>query len=290
MTPIFSPYIFAWGHNNDKYYQTNNLQHVINLGLKNITLAFLTNERYDEIKEWRDDILLHKDDINIILSIGGATGTFPSSSIENDVEKLNNLLNDLNINMIDLDIEGKILESKDKVKQWVKLIKLLCLKRKNENEDLWISLTLPVEFEGGLNNDSIFTIKLFQKEGILINLINLMLMDYFTPLKIFNNWGDKNISILINSFNQLKKFGYNWNNIGICPMIGENDDGTKFTINDWEKLLLFANLNKIGLISFWAINRDQKSHLFSKSGVDTHSKCQNCDHEYTLTAIKMLNK
>lgn len=284
---IFSPYIYSWAHNNNKNYKISNLNDVINLGIKNITLAFLNNNNYNEILDWKDEILKNNDKLNIILSIGGSNINYPNLnlSINQEANKLNNLLNNLNIKMIDLDIEGDYLNSDFKINNLINLIKILINIR---NNDLWISLTLPVEFSNGLNNSSIKLINLFKLNKIKINLINLMLMDYYTPLDCLS-WGDKNIEILKFTHNQLIKFGFNWNQIGICPMIGENDDGTKFTLNDWEKLLLFVNDKKIGLVTFWSINRDQKSNFLKiNNNINTHSKCQDKDFQFTNKAIEIL--
>lgn len=295
-TPIFSPYIFAWGHNNVKHYKISCLSDAIEVGVPSVTLGFLTSDRYDEILEWEQDIRANKDKINVILSIGGATGVFPSINLTyyEEIEKLHDLLVRLGINMIDLDIEGSILESQEKIMNWIKVISGLVEKRRGCSlPELWISLTLPVEFEGGLNNDAITTIKSFNNANINISIVNLMLMDYYTPLNC-SSWGVKNVQILKVVHRQLKHLFHHqndyhiWNKMGICPMIGENDDGTKFTIEDWEKLIEFAKTVNIGLITFWAINRDQKTHLFKMSNVNTHSKCQSDDCQFTNKAMDLL--
>jgi chitinase len=46
--------------------------------------------------------------------------------------------------------------------------------------------------------------------------------------------------------------------LGATPMIGQNDVSTEvFTLDDAKTLVAFAKTYKIGLVSFWAINRDQ---------------------------------
>lgn len=289
--PLFSPYIFAWGHHNSKSYRTCCLQDAIDLGVPSVTIGFLTADRYDEILEWKQDITSHKSRINIILSIGGATGIFPSPhlSAEEETNRLENLLLQLDIDMIDLDIEGEILASREKVCRWIKVIQLLVKRR-----PLWISLTLPVEFDGGLSSDALIAIDSFQKANVNINLINLMLMDFYTPLDL-PSWGDKHLQILGVVYSQLKQFPHLcrtgtdlWQKIGVCPMIGENDDGTKFTIDDWDKLLRFSRMKNLGLVTFWAINRDQKTHFLKSASVDTHSRCQSSDWVYTNKAVEIL--
>lgn len=288
---LFSPYIFAWGHYNSKSYRTCCLKDAIDLGVPSVTLGFLTEDRYEEVLEWKEDIDAHKSKINVILSIGGATGIFPSPhlSAEDEAVRLERLLCQLDIHMIDLDIEGEILTSREKVCRWIKVIQLLTKKRQ-----LWISLTLPVEFEGGLSSDALIAIKSFEEANVKISLINLMLMDFYTSLDA-PTWGDKHLEILGVVYKQLKQFRHLtngsddlWKKIGICPMIGENDDGSKFTVDDFDKVLRFAKMKNIGLVTFWAINRDQKTHFLKAASVDTHSKCQNTDSAYTSKAVEIL--
>ena len=49
-----------------------------------------------------------------------------------------------------------------------------------------------------------------------------------------------------------------WAMLGGAPMIGQNDvQGEVFTLADAQSLLGFAQQKQIGLLSFWAIQRDR---------------------------------
>jgi chitinase len=274
----FAPYIFAWGRGSNEY-KTSTLSDINKLKLKNITLAFLVSDRYEEIQSWKQDILNYPN-IEIILSLGGASGKFVNfnKSIDRQVSELVNLLKDLKISKIDLDIEGTVLENPIEVNRWIEIIfeTLKILK-------LEITLTLPVEWYG-LNEHAINVINKSEKLKINIKFINLMIMDFYTKLDR-PNWAIKHIQILKIVKNQLN---CNWDKIGYCPMIGENDDGSKFTIIDWETVLDFITEKNIGLVTFWAINRDQGKHGFKTHSVNTHSRCQFKDLEYTQIAINKL--
>lgn len=276
-----SPYIFAWGLGNHSAYKTSCLSDVHSIGLKNITLAFLVSDRYEEILSWKEDIAKFKDDINVTLSLGGAAGSFldHSSSEHVQAQKLVGLLGELKyINRIDLDIEGKSLEDSNIVESWIRIIREVCTYYPN----LEFTLTLPVEFDG-LNRFAVDVIRRFNRNCIKISFVNLMLMDFYTPLDL-PSWSDKHIQLLNIVQRQLKM---DWSELGVCPMIGENDDHTKFTLEDWDKLLNFAVQHKIGLVTFWAINRDQKKHLLqTHHGIDTHSRCQSVDLGYTNKALE----
>ena len=277
---LFSPYLFAWSHYNPKY-PINSVSTCIDHNIPSITLAFLVNNKYDEINDWIDEIRQFNNKINIRLSIGGANGWIKDQgqTCEEVFEKIKDLLHRSGIREIDLDIEGEVLKDDEKIEDLIKIVKLLL-----KEMELVISLTLPVEFNGGLNEFAINTICKFQKNGINIRYVNLMLMDFFTPFN--GDWYIKHIEIIEYVYrNQLNCLGIDYNHMGICPMIGENDDHTKFTLNDWNHLLNFAISKNIGLITFWAINRDQKNKgnglKFWKSSINTHSNCQDKDLLYT---------
>jgi chitinase len=60
--------------------------------------------------------------------------------------------------------------------------------------------------------------------------------------------------------------------MGITPMIGKNDDGSTFTLADAQTVAGFASQNGVGLISYWAFQRDRaqsgySNNLVSDSGV-----------------------
>lgn len=60
--------------------------------------------------------------------------------------------------------------------------------------------------------------------------------------------------------------------LGATPMIGKNDVASEvFTLVDAQKLADYAIQKKVGLIAFWAINRDQPGtgDLGVSSGVNT---------------------
>ena len=51
---------------------------------------------------------------------------------------------------------------------------------------------------------------------------------------------------------------HSYANLGITPMIGQNDQsGEVFTLNNARDLLSFANANGVGRLAFWSVGRDQ---------------------------------
>jgi chitinase len=66
-----------------------------------------------------------------------------------------------------------------------------------------------------------------------------------------------------------------WSMVGITPMIGINDGATtrnpseQFKPADATAVTQFAQTNGIGLLSFWAINRDQPGTVNNENDLDT---------------------
>lgn len=272
----FSPYIYAWGLDNPVY-NINSLTKVSQLGLKNITIGFLVSDRYEEIRSWKQQIA-NNPNLQVTLSLGGATGCFldKRKSVDAQANELINLLIELNINKLDLDIEGKTLENSSKMKKWVDIIDKV-----NRVLNLEVSLTLPVEWDG-LGDDALLAINKFEKV-VDLKFITLMMMDFYTKLEPkYPNWSSKHIEVLHQVHKQLRC--YKWSKIGYCPMIGENDDHTKFTVDDLVRVLDFINLKGIGVVTFWAINRDQRG----KGDINLYSNCQMKNLEFTTLCLNKL--
>ena len=45
--------------------------------------------------------------------------------------------------------------------------------------------------------------------------------------------------------------------VGATPMIGKNDDGNVFSLDNATALATWAKQQKLGLLAFWAIQRDE---------------------------------
>lgn len=95
--------------------------------------------------------------------------------------------------------------------------------------------------------------------GVRVDIVNAMAMEY--P-KISENFGDSVINVGIavllqmreiwpeKSFTELKSM------LGLTPMVGRNFNGNIFEVEHAKKIADWANLNQIGLIAFWSMERD----------------------------------
>lgn len=284
--PTLAPYVYAWGLGNPAY-QTNDLGHIHQLGIKNVRLAFLTADdaQLHEIMAWKDSIKRHRNTINVTLSIGGANGVFPDPKASETVQaqRIYKVIVELGISTLDFDIEGLSLSNKECVLKLVAIIEIL---KRLSNNSIKFEFTLPVGFNG-LQTEGLNLIRLLTKKNLEIHIVNCMVMDFYTELQL-PSWSDQIISILniINtSLMEIFQVPSAWDKVGVCPMIGQNDDNTTIvSVNDWSKILKFAKHVNMGLVSYWSINRDQ----MGLGSLAVFSNNQETNFIYTKEAVKII--
>src|SRR5436305_1658752 len=96
-----------------------------------------------------------------------------------------------------------------------------------------------------------------RSNGTRIDVVNIMTMDYGGAV---SDMGAAAISAAKGTLSAARgewsTFGYA--NLGITPMIGQNDQsGEVFTLNNARDLLSFANANGAGRLAFWSVGRAQ---------------------------------
>jgi chitinase len=98
-------------------------------------------------------------------------------------------------------------------------------------------------------------------DGARIDLINVMTMDYGASFDSPSpNMGNFAVQAAQDTLNFAKTVwpSDTFANIGITPMIGQNDDAAEvFTEADAHTVVNFANANGIGRLAFWSVDRDQ---------------------------------
>jgi chitinase len=126
-----------------------------------------------------------------------------------------------------------------------------------------VSFTLPVDPDG-LPSDAMTLLKSTTAAGVNINIVNIMTMDYGTDGTQGRAEGTVAIASANGTFSQLQSLYPNlstaqiWAMIGITPMIGYNDDSAEiFGASDATAVTSFAMQNGVGLLSYWALQRDE---------------------------------
>lgn len=198
----------------------------------------------------------------VILSVGGASGTYPQTNCSDSTALANALdgqLKALNTHALDFDIEGQNLNTMDHTNVLLDALRIL----QGRYSDLYVSFTLPVDDNAGLPSTALSVINGAKNKGVNVSRVNIMAMDFGHGPSSGQDMGDQCINAATATFNQLKSIYSGvadatlWHMIGITPMIGENDDHYKFTTDHAQKVANFAKSRGIGLLSFWGMQRDR---------------------------------
>lgn len=99
-------------------------------------------------------------------------------------------------------------------------------------------------------------LKSAKKAGARIDVVNIMVMDDGDS----RDMGAAAVSAVPGTLKQLKAVwpASTYANLGITPMIGQNDTSSEvFTYDDAETLVQFARANGVRRLAFWSLNRDQ---------------------------------
>ena len=241
--------------------------------ISGITLAFVIS---DGGCAATTDIQQHMDDVSAFVadggklkaSFGGAAGTYLENACP-DAASLAAAIGDFvdQTGILDLDFD---------VEQWQATTPEINAKRAQalamvqSQIGIQVAFTLPSlphddanGVPGGVPADSLAVVTSAIDAGVKVSHVNLMTMDFY------GNYGDKtmaekSISAVVDCKAQLQgaipglsdEAAYAM--LGATPMIGVNDDPAEiFTLDDAASLAAFAKQNHLGLIAFWAINRDQ---------------------------------
>src|SRR5215471_904994 len=96
-----------------------------------------------------------------------------------------------------------------------------------------------------------------KRDGVKVDVINVMAMDYGTAVDSGGRMGQDAISAATNTAAQISSAGLG-SRVGITPMIGVNDVSTEvFQLSDAEMVLSFAQSSPdIARLSMWSVGRD----------------------------------
>lgn len=206
---------------------------------------------------------------DVIVSFGGQAGT-ELGQVITDVNKLaaayTSVVEALDLTWIDLDIEGGTTSDTAAVTRRHKAI----AKVQKAKPGLIVSYTLPV-MPSGLPDAEVTFLKLAKDNGVRVDVVNIMAMDYGDSFK--SNMGQYAIDAATKTRSQLQGIGLSNTKIGICPMIGVNDvQAEVFTVANARAVREFAQKTSwVRWLSFWSINRDNDSNvpgeLYRSSGI-----------------------
>jgi chitodextrinase len=234
-------------------------------GLRSYTAAFVIGSGCTPI--WGDSLDINSSTANAkiakaqsegattIISFGGAGGVELAQSCTDTAAltaAYQSVITKYGVNHLDFDVEGAAIADPASVNRRFQAIKTL----EANNSGLNVSVTIPVLQSGPDGNGSAF-LQAAKNNGTRIDLVNIMTMDYGGPV---SDMGAAAISAANGTMSVARGIfpGFGFGNLGITPMIGQNDQaGEIFTEANASAVVSFANSNGVGRLAFWSVGRDQ---------------------------------
>ncbi len=220
---------------------------------------------------------------DVIVSFGGAGGkelalTTPDAA--SLAAKYQEVVDRYNLTWLDFDIEGKTLANQSVNQRRNAALQTLGAARPG----LRYTFTLPGD-PTGLEDDALQLLADARAQGVPIESINVMTMDYKREVAGGAKMGDLAIQAARAVRAQVLGLGMDVK-IGVTPMIGENDvKSVVFSPADAAELLAFAQQTPwVRGVGFWSVNRDRPG----TSGDDTNSGTAQTRWEFT-NAFKALS-
>jgi chitinase len=286
-----APYFYTWGFFSNSYAANSLVTAKKNGSVGAVTLAFGVSNGGCTLGGGLDQVMNDsgtKADVQsfiaqggrVILSFGGADGQYLESACSQSgmFNLIKNVIDTQKIYNLDFDVEGGQLDQTNLNTTRNAVLKQLQAAYPN----LYVSFTLPVD-QGGLPSDAVNLLKGANSAGVKVNIVNIMTMDYGKS----NTQGQLMGNVAVNSangtFNQLKSIftgrtdAQLWAMIGITPMIGYNDDAEIFQPSDATIVTNFATAHGIGLLSYWALQRDQTG---TANDLDRFSRVNSSNYQF----------
>lgn len=202
---------------------------------------------------------------DVIISFGGADGTEVSIAETNLVAleaKYQSVIDHYKATWLDFDVEGKSLKNRAANERRNTILAKLQVK----NPVLKISYTLPVDPDG-IPKDSRALLIDAKARGVNVYSANVMTMDYGSNFSKGKKMSDVSIASALKAHEQCQAIDPSIQ-IGLTPMIGQNDErGEVFTQDDAKVLYAWAQSQPwVCSLSFWASNRDDYKPKKDKTG------------------------
>jgi chitodextrinase len=267
-------------------------------GIQNFTLAFvLSSEKgigWQGAGAITDDTLANGTTIlsqvqaiqaaggHVTISFGGAAGqeaALTATSAASLQAEYQSVVDRYHATSLDFDIEGAAVADQHSIT----LRDQALVGLKAANSDLTISFTLPV-LPTGLTASGLNVLASAKHDGLKVDVVNIMAMDYGTSVDNNGQMGLDAISAAIATEKQISDLGLSAK-IGITPMIGVNDIASEvFTLQDAQALLNYARTDSnVVRLSMWSVARDNGNSAGAQyASPDSSGIAQ---HPYDFSAI-----
>jgi len=240
-------------------------------GIKNFTLAFVLSS--PQGIGWQGNGTIDQDTLsdgttilqhvqaiqaaggNITISFGGAAGVEAAQHATSAAQlqaQYQSVIDRYGISSIDFDIEGAAVQDQHSITLRDQALAGL----QAANPGLKVSFTLPV-LPTGLTADGLNLLQSAIHDGVHVDMVNIMTMDYGQSVDNNGQMGLSAIQATQATEQQLATLGLHAK-IGITPMIGVNDIASEvFTLNDAQSLVDYAKSDpNVAMLAMWSVARD----------------------------------
>ncbi|MFE1448686.1 glycoside hydrolase family 18 protein [Streptomyces olivaceoviridis] len=240
-------------------------------GVKNYNLAFLTDgggctPKWGGVTDLTSDAVaaqigaLRAKGGDVRVSFGGASGSelaTTCSSADALAAAYGKAVDSYRLTKVDFDVEGGALPDTAANTRRAQAI----AKLQAQHPGLDVSFTLPVMPEG-LTQDGVNLLANAKSNGVRINTVNIMAMDYGASYS--GDMGTYAEQAATATQAQVKSvLGLSdsaaWKAVAVTPMIGVNDVSSEvFKADDATQLVDFARSKGLGWLSMWSATRDKQ--------------------------------
>jgi hypothetical protein len=240
-------------------------------GIHNFTLAFVLSSGsgigWQGVGTISDDTLANGTTIlsqvqamqaagaDVTISFGGAAGqeaALTASGAASLQAEYQSVIDRYHVHSLDFDIEGLAVADQHSIT----LRDQALVGLKAANPGLIISYTLPV-LPTGLTADGLNVLASAKHDGLAIDVVNIMAMDYGSAVDNGGQMGIDAIDAAIATEGQIAALGLSAK-LGVTPMIGVNDLSSEvFSLADAQALLNYAQTDSnIVRLAVWSVARD----------------------------------
>ena len=275
---VFAPYV--WLGSNDGFQMTQCEEAT---GQKHFTLAFVIADKEGKAA-WFGRVPMEKNLYaeqieairkrggDVIISFGGAAGPELALANNNDAQKLEaeyrSVVDQYKFTWLDFDIEGRAL--RDEEANARRNLAIAGLQKRNPG--VRVTFTLPVD-PNGISRQAQSMLADAKAKGVTVYSANIMVMDFGARFSKDKKMSEVAIASALRTREQLEKIDPTIQ-VGLCPMIGQNDVKEEvFTPDDAKALRDWSTGQPwVCSFSFWSSNRDTgkpgRREGTTRSGID----------------------
>jgi chitinase len=258
----YAPYFYTWGWGAGGYAFSSLAEMKSKGGPAAVTLAFVLSDGSCRTSR---DIQDHLDDVrayaaaggHVKASFGGADGTYleyACGSAGELASAIEAFIDETGITDLDFDLEQGSRSSN----AGLNALRAAALKQVQDARHARVAFTLPVA-QSGILQESVDIVAAAVQAGVQISFVNGMTMDYGdgTDLGVAPSQSMDSLARQLQSLLGLGEADA-YRKVGAIAMLGKNDDNETFSLDNARTFIAHAKQKQLGLVSFWAIQRDQR--------------------------------